>query len=168
MIAGVVILFNGFLLFTYVAHFPAAWAVGRAFLLPLQHRRSRSWSCLALRWHCGPGSRHWFAANARLAARYWPGGRGADPRCYPLAGAPLLRFDRDTPQPELRELGHRGRAHLQPGDRLALLLPGDTEDSVGSLLRGVLLFTPPRRPGLDIHIETSVSPATLASAAAAG
>ena len=35
MIAGVVVLFNGFLLFTYVAHFPAGMGVGRAFILSL-------------------------------------------------------------------------------------------------------------------------------------
>jgi hypothetical protein len=84
----------------------------------------------------------------------------------PVAGAPLLRFDRDMPQPELRQLGHAAAAYLKPGDRVALMLPKDYEDSIGSFMRGVLLFTPPRRPGLDFRIETDVTPATLAAATA--
>ena len=113
-----------------------------------------------------PWAAAWLAANARLAAR---AGRVAVGLAllFPVAGVPLLRFDRDTPQPELRRLGHEAAAYLQPRDRLALLLPGDSEDSIGSFLRGVMLFTPPRRPGLDFRIETSVSQATLASVAAA-
>ena len=165
MIAGVVILFNGFLLFTYVAHFPAAWALGAHSYFRYNTQVSLL-VMLGLAVALRAWVATWFAANARLAAR---AGRVAVVLILllPVAGAPLLRFDRDTPQPELRRLAHETAAHLQPGDRLALLLPGDTEDSIGSFLRGVLLFTPPRRPGLDFHIETSVSPATLASAAAA-
>jgi hypothetical protein len=166
MIAGAVVLFNGFLLFTYVAHFPAAWALGAHSYF----RYNTQLSLLVLlglvvglrAWVAG-----WFTANTRRAA--WAGGAAVVlALLMPLAGAPLLRFDRDPPQPALRRLGHEAAAHLQPGDRLALLLPGETDDSIGSFLRGVLLFTPPRRPGLDFHTETSVSPATLASVAAAG
>ena len=47
-------------------------------------------------------------------------------------------------------------------------MPGDTDDSVGSTLRGVLLFTPPRWPGLDIRTETNADAPTLAKVAAAG
>lgn len=86
----------------------------------------------------------------------------------PVAIAPMLRFDLDTPQPELWRLGHAAAAYVQPGERLALLLPGDTDDAVGSMLRGVLLFTPPRRPGLDFGVETGTGPGTLQQAAAAG
>jgi hypothetical protein len=86
----------------------------------------------------------------------------------PLAGAPLLRFDRDPPQPALRRLAQDAAAYLHPGDRLALLLPGDYEDAMGSFLRGLLLFSPPRRPGLDIRTERFVTPATLGTVAAAG
>ncbi len=166
MIAGVVVLFNGFLLFTYVAHFPAAWALGAHSYFRYNTQVSllvMLGLAVALRtWIAA-----WFATNTPLAAR---AGRAAVALVLllPAVGAPLLRFDRDTPQPELRRIAHEAAARLQPGDRLALLLPGDTEDSIGSFLRGVLLFTPPRWPGLDIHTETSVSATTLASAAAAG
>ena len=165
MIAGVVILFNGFLLFTYVAHFPPEWALGA-------HSYFRYNTQVSLLVMVGlvvelrPWAAARLAANARFAA---PAGRVAVTLAllFPVAGVPLLRFDRGTPQPELRRLGHEAAAYLQPGDRLALLLPRDSEDSIGSFLRGVMLFTPPRRPGLEFRIETSVSPATLATVAAA-
>jgi hypothetical protein len=47
-------------------------------------------------------------------------------------------------------------------------VPEDADDSVGSMLRGVLLFTPPRRAGLDIRTETKADAPTLAALAAAG
>ena len=66
----------------------------------------------------------------------------------------MLRFDLDPPQPLLWDLGHQVARRVRPGDRLALLVPGDVNDSVGSMLRGVILFTPPRRPELDIATKT--------------
>jgi hypothetical protein len=109
----------------------------------------------------------WLAAHEQVA-RKGAATAVAAVLLLPVAGAPLLRFDRDAPQPELRRLGNAAATYLQPGDKLALLLPHDTDDSVGSYLRGVLLFTEPRRLGLDFRDETQVTPATLGTAAAAG
>ena len=86
----------------------------------------------------------------------------------PPAIAGMLRFDLDPPQPLIWHLGHQVAHHVQPGDRLALLLPDDTYDSVGSMLRGVLLFTSPRRPDLDITTATKADAATLLADAKAG
>ena len=166
MIVGVIILFNGFLLFTYVAHFPAPWALGA-------HSYFRYNTQISLLLMLGfvvalrPWVAGWVVANTRHAVQ---AGRAcvAAALLLPVAGVPLLRFDRDTPQPELRRLGQAAAAYLKPGDRLALLLPGDNEDAIGSFLRGVLLFSPPRRPGMDFLTETIVNPDTLASVAAAG
>ena len=164
MIAGVVILFNGFLLFTMsrISRPSGRWAHIHTSATTLG---SPSWSCLGWWSNCGPGPRHG-GGETRACG---PAGRAAVGLAllFPVAGVPLLRFDRGTPQPELRRLGREAAAYLQPGDRLALLLPRDSEDSIGSFLRGVMLFTPPRRPGLEFRIETSVSLATLASVAAA-
>jgi hypothetical protein len=166
MIGGVVVLFNGFLVFTYVAHFPAEWALGA-------HSYFRYNTQVSLLLMLGfvvalrPWLARWLAAHEQVA-RKGAVIAVAAALLLPVAGAPLLRFDRDAPQPELRALGNAAAAFLQPGDRLALLLPNDTDDSVGSYLRGVLLFTAPRRPGLDFHIETEVTPATLGAVAAAG
>ncbi|HEY7578072.1 MAG TPA: hypothetical protein VH855_10785 [Acetobacteraceae bacterium] len=166
MICGVIVLFNGFLLFTYVAHFPAEWALGAHSYFRYNTQVSLLLMLgfvVALRpWLAG-----WLAARPGFA-RKGAAGAVAAALVLPLAAAPLLRFDRDTPQPELRRLGNAVATRLQPGDRLALLLPYDTDDSIGSYLRGVLLFTEPRRPGLDFRTETEVSPATLGTVAAAG
>ena len=165
MIGGVIVLFNGFLLFTYVAHFPAPWALGA-------HSYFRYNTQVSLLLMLGfvvalrPWVVAWAAANRRCAI--WAShGVVALALLLPVAGAPLLRFDLDTPQPELRLLAQNATAFLHPGDRLALLLPEDNEDAIGSFLRGLLLFSPPRRTGLDFHIETAVDPTTLATAAAA-
>jgi hypothetical protein len=166
MIGGVIVLFNGFLLFTYVAHFSASWALGA-------HSYYRYNTQVSLILMLGlvvalrPWAAVWVASYAGFATRL---GQAAIALVImlPVAGAPLLRFDRDTPQPEVRKLVREADAYLHPGDRLALLLPGDNEDAVGSFLRGLLLFSPPRHPGLEIHTETSVAPVTLGIVAAAG
>ncbi len=166
MSSSVIVLFNGFLLFTYVAHFPAEWALGA-------HSYFRYNTQISLLLMLGlvvalrPWLAQWLAAHQEVARK------GALTvvalaLLLPLAGAPLLRFDRDPPQPELRRLGNAAATYLQPSDKLALLLPHDTDDSVGSYLRGVLLFTEPRRLGLDFRVETAVTPATLAAVAVAG
>jgi hypothetical protein len=166
MICGVIVLFNGFLLFTYVAHFPAEWALGA-------HSYFRYNTQISLLLMLGfvvalrAGAAEWLAARPEVA-RKGAAGAVAVALVLPLAAMPLLRFDRATPQPELRRLGNAVAAHLRPGDRLALLLPHDTDDSIGSYLRGVLLFTEPRRLGLDFRTETEAWPATLETVAAAG
>jgi hypothetical protein len=114
-----------------------------------------------------PWLAQWLAAHQQVA-RKGAVAAVAMALLLPVAGAPLLRFDREAPQPELRRLGNAAAAYLQPGDKLALLLPNDTDDSIGSYLRGVLLFTEPRRGGLDFRIETEVTPAALETVAAAG
>ncbi len=166
LIAGVILLFTGFLLFTYVAHFPPEWAV-RAHSFFRYESQVSLLVMLGLVVALRPLAAGWLAAHARRARQAGAAAVGLI-LLLPIAIAPLLRFDLDTPQPELWRLGHAAAAYVRPGERLALLLPGDTDDAVGSMLRGVLLFTPPRRPGLDFRIETGAGPAALQAAAAAG
>ena len=166
LIAGTIVLFNGFLLFTYVAHFPPYDAVQAHSYFRYETQVSllvMLGLTLALREFVA----RWLAQHRR-PARYAAVVAVALLLAGPVAAAPLLRFDLDAPQPALWQLGHAAAAFVRPGDRLALLLPGDEDDSVGSLLRGVLLFTPPRRPGLDLRTETGAAPAALQAVAAAG
>ena len=166
LIAGVILLFNGFLLFTYVAHFPPAWAVAA-------HSYARYEAQISLLVMLGLA-----VALRPYVARRMPanGGRGryagivavAAILVLPIVGMRMLRFDLDFPQPELWQLGHAVAEQLQSGDRLALVLPGDTDNSVGSMLRGVMLFTPPRRPGLDFHMATGSVASGLRDAMNAG
>jgi hypothetical protein len=84
----------------------------------------------------------------------------------PVVTAPLLRFDLDMPQPLVWDMAKRLAPLLQDGDRLALLLPGDN-DSVATMLSGVLRDTAPRRH-IDVLRRTTADAATLDDAAAAG
>jgi hypothetical protein len=85
----------------------------------------------------------------------------------PLGYAYRLRFDLDMPQPLVRSLATNLKAYLTDGDRLALLLPGDN-NSVATMIAGVLTDTPPRRRGLDLLPRNTADPATLDEAARLG
>lgn len=166
MIAGTTLGFNAFLVFTYIAHFPPLMAAQA-------HSYYRYSTQLSLLVMLGlvvafrPVVAGWLARTAVHARRLAISAMGLI-LLLPLPLVSLLRFDLDAPQPALWRLGHRAAALIAPQDRLALLVPGDTDDSVGSMLRGVLLFTPPARPGLDLRTETTADAATLARDAAAG
>ncbi len=165
--AGLVAGFNAFLLFTYVAHFPAVWAVNA-------HSYFRYMSQLSLVVMLGlatwlrPAAASWLARWPEPWRRRAATGAVALAVLLPVAGARLLRFDLDAPQPLLWNLAHRTAALVPDGTHLALVLPGDGDDAAGSLLRGVLLFTPPRRPHLDFRTELAATPAALEDARAAG
>lgn len=164
--AGVTLLFNAFLVFTYIAHFPPAMAVQA-------HSYFRYVTQLSLlgmlglvvmlrptvaQWVARLGDRVWYARTAAIGLIV----------VLPLLLVPALRFDLEAPQPEVWQLGHQVAARIAPDARLAIVVPGDTDDAVGSMLRGVLLFTPPARPKLDLRTETTADPATLAALATAG
>lgn len=166
LIAGTTVLFNAFLVFTYIAHFPPPMAAQA-------HSYFRYATQLSLLVMLGlvvmlrPMVAGWVS---RLGDRVRPA------RCaavglillLPLALVPALRFDLEAPQPVVWQLGHQVAARIAPDAHLAIVVPGDTDDAVGSMLRGVLLFTPPARPLLDLRTETTADPATLAALAASG
>jgi hypothetical protein len=85
----------------------------------------------------------------------------------PLGYAYRLRFDLDMPQPLVRSLANNVKPFLADGDRLALLLPGDN-DSVATMIEGVLTETAPRRSGLDLLRRSTADTATLDEAARLG
>ena len=85
----------------------------------------------------------------------------------PLVYAYRLRFDLDMPQPLVRSLAAHLKPYLADGDRLALLLPGDN-DSVATMLAGLLADTAPRRTRLDLLRRDTADPATLDEAARLG
>jgi hypothetical protein len=85
----------------------------------------------------------------------------------PIAFAKRLRFDLDMPQPLAWGLAKKLSPYLSDGGRLALLLPGDN-DSVATMIAGVLADTPPRRHVLDLLRRNTADPATLEEAARLG
>jgi hypothetical protein len=164
--AGCTLLFNAFLVVTYVAHFPPSMAVQA-------HSYFRYDTQLSLLIILGlvvmlrPLVAQWLG---RWGDRVRPARRAAVVLILvlPLVLVPALRFDLDAPQPVLWQLGHQAAERIAPDARVAIVVPGDTDDAVGSMLRGVLLFTPPARPRLDLRTETNADPATFAALAAAG
>jgi len=164
--AGVVVLFNGFLVATYVVHFPAEMAADAHSYFRYASQLSLV-VILALTVAARPFVADWLT---KVPARVRYGGVAAIVLvlAIPPAIAGMLRYDLQPPQPLLWDLGHRVAAEIQPGERLALLVPGDVYDSVGSMLRGVILFTTPRRPGLDIQTRTQADASTLEEVASAG
>jgi hypothetical protein len=85
----------------------------------------------------------------------------------PVAFAKRLRFDLDMPQPLVWDLAKKVSPYLSDGGRLALLLPGDN-DSVATMISGVLADAPPRRHMLDLLRRNTADAATLDEAARLG
>jgi hypothetical protein len=85
----------------------------------------------------------------------------------PIAFVKRLRFDLDMPQPLVWDLAKNLSQRLRDGDRVALLLPGDN-DSVATMLSGVLAYTPPRRRMLDLLRRDTADPTTLDEATRLG
>ncbi|MDE2517712.1 MAG: hypothetical protein KGL12_16925 [Rhodospirillales bacterium] len=160
--------FNAFLLLAYVAHFDTTMAE-RA------HSYFRYSSQLSLLMMLGltlalrPRAVQWCARLSARTCHMLTRGAVALILLLPIAGAPLLRFDRDTPQHELWALGEAAARRLPAQAHLALLVPGDVYDGVGSFLRGVMLFAGhPARPHLLVHTADRADPALLARLAHRG
>ena len=116
-----------------------------AFLFPLQHASVAGAGRWRWRWRRGIWPRQRLARRARPASVV----AIAVALIGPLAFAQRLRFDLAMPQPLVWDLAAVLKPHLTDDDRLALLLPGDN-DSVATMLGGVLRDVPPRRPRLDL------------------
>jgi hypothetical protein len=160
-------LFNGFLLFTYVAHFPAEWSVnGQNYFRYMT--QTALMVVLAYAAWLAPGAADWWRRWPEVRRRRAGSIVVALSAAAPLLALPLLRFDLYPPQPAVWTLGQRASAMIADGDRVALLLPGDTADAAGSMLRGIILFAPPRRHRIDFRTMQTADAATLDAVAAAG
>jgi hypothetical protein len=85
----------------------------------------------------------------------------------PVAFLGLLRFDLEPPALRVWRLAAQFAPGLGAGERVALIVPGDT-GSVGTMLATVLRTAPPRRPDLDLDIVETLAPDTLDRLAAQG
>jgi len=163
--AATFLLYNGFLVVTYIGHFPGVMSVEA-------HSYFRYNTHLALliefalvvtiRNRLAP----WLASRPGLGRKL---GIAAIVLALlvPAGFARRLRFDFDMPQPVVQQLARQLAPELKDGDKLALLLPGDT-NSVDWALSTMLHFTPPRRPGLDLKFWDRADPAAFDEAAAGG
>jgi hypothetical protein len=162
--ASLLALYNGFLLLTYIGLFSGEMSIqAHSFFRYNTHLSLVLVLALALaardlgigQWLVGKPSR--VVSALALAAAL----------LAPLGYAYRLRFDLDMPQPLVRNLATNLKAYLADGDRLALLLPGDN-NSVATMLAGVLTDTPPRRRRLDLLRRNTADPAMLDEAARLG
>jgi hypothetical protein len=162
--AAVFVLYNGFLIVTYVAHFSAEMATeAHSYFRYNTHLSLILVLSLALtvceltpsEW-AEPRRRRGLAAFAIVLAL-----------AAPAAFAERLRFDIEMPQPLVWIMAAELKPYLKDHDRLALLLPGD-DGEIGDLLSGYLASAPPRRRGLDTTRYQTVDMATLDAAANKG
>ena len=150
-------LYNGFLLLTYIGLFSGDMSIqAHSFFRYNTHLALVLVLALAL------------AARDLGIGQWLVGGRAravgrlvlAIAVLAPLGYAYRLRFDLDMPQPLVRSLATKLKAYLSDGDRLALLLPGDN-NSVATMITGVLTDTPPRRRNLDLLRRNAADPGML-------
>jgi hypothetical protein len=149
------LLYNGFLVLTYIGHFPGVMSLEA-------HSYFRYNTHLSLLLLLGVALQLRRLAPAVLATR--PRRRligialVGSMLLAPIGFAQRLRFDLEPPQPLIRALAHQLAPHLKPDERLALLLPGDN-GSTGTALEAALRYEPPRRPALDLKQIFSADPA---------
>jgi hypothetical protein len=85
----------------------------------------------------------------------------------PLGARILLRFDQDQPQPQLRFLARQLGEAIAPDARIALILPRDNSTSAMAL-ESLLRNDQPRRPDITVLNVPWPGPASLDEAAAKG
>ena len=165
--AAAIVFDNGFILFTYVAHFEPSWAVQA-------HSYFRYMAQLSLLVMIGlvvllgpPFSRLLGTCSATTRGRL-EGVAIAAILAAPFIGLHYLRFDLEAPQPELARMVEAAKPVLRTDEPLAVLVPDDHDDIAGSYLRGLLLFEAPRLRFPSVATKDSVGAPMLAQLAAAG
>jgi hypothetical protein len=162
--AALFVLYNIFIFMTYIAVFPTEMSgAAHSYFRYNTHLSLVLVLALALT-----------ARDLGAAARIWERPSRAANAAFlgfallaPVAFVKRLRFDLDMPQPLVWDLAKKLPPYLSDGGRLALLLPGDN-DSVATMISGVLADTPPRRHTLDLLRRNTADAATLEEAARLG
>ncbi|HXY98734.1 MAG TPA: hypothetical protein VEI03_01950 [Stellaceae bacterium] len=155
LFAGVAIVYNAALFFTYIAHFSGE--IGAS-----------AHSYFRYNTHLGPLLMLTLVRLARDLAlpRGWTLTRVgrvvaiAAALASPVIFFPFLRFDLDAPRQRAWLLAASASPALDRDRRLALLLPGDN-DSLATMLEGLIRFAPPRHLDAELRVVTRLAPATL-------
>ncbi|HEV2550947.1 MAG TPA: hypothetical protein VGU20_26780 [Stellaceae bacterium] len=166
LFAAVLALYNGALLFTYVAHFQGEiGAAAHSYFRYNTHLGLALVLALVLmareiarerRWHLPERSAQSVAALAIIAVLVTP-----------VAFLGYLRFDLEPPQQRAGLFAAEAQRALAGGERLALILPGDN-GSLQTMLEGLIRLTPPRYPSAELYTVDMMSSNTLERLAAAG
>jgi hypothetical protein len=138
---GVTLLYTGFLVFTYVAHFPGEiGASAHSFF-----RYNTHLGLLATLAIVVFARESWIRRGAPDLGGGWSAVAVAAivlAVAAPVASAGWTRSDRKLPQPYVWDLAAWTAPYLKDGDRVALLLPGDNR-SVALMLRVAIAISPP-------------------------
>lgn len=167
IVAVVVLVFNGYLLTAYVGHFPPEWAIRAHAYFRYMSQLSLA-AMLALIMRVAPKAIAIFTHHFRIKSRFVPAAAITMASILPVLFVPLLRFDLLPPEPQLRALARQLADQVGASDKLGLLLPADGEDYAGSLMRGMLMFLPPRLHPLDFKTVPKADAQTLESMKAEG
>jgi hypothetical protein len=162
LLLGTCALYDVFLLFAYVAHFsPKMSADAHSFFRYNTHLSLLLVLALTTVVRAEFEERGWAPSwgRRRLAAGFFVLASLA----VPIAFAQRLRFDLVMPQPLVRALGHDLAALLQPDDKLALVLPGDDNNSVAVMLESVLRYEAPRVPRVELTVFNRFDDGTLST-----
>ena len=161
LLVGTWVLYDGFLLWTYVAHFaPEMGADAHSFFRYNTHLSMLLVLALTTlarsvfeerKWAPSWGRRRLAAAALVLACL-----------AVPVGFAKRLRFDLVMPEPLVRALGHDLGRLLKPDDKLALVLPGDNK-SVRLMLESVMRYETPRLPRVELAVFKSLDDGTLSA-----
>lgn len=161
LLVGTCVLYNVFLLLTYVAHFtPEMGADAHSFFRYNTHLSMLlvlalvTWgrsSYEERKWAPSWGKRR-LAASALVLASL----------AVPIGFAKRLRFDLVMPEPLVRALGHDLGTLLKPDDKLALVLP-EENNSVAVMLQSVMRYEAPRLPRVELTVFKSFDDRTLSA-----
>ncbi|MGO8916450.1 MAG: hypothetical protein ACLQJR_11140 [Stellaceae bacterium] len=162
LFAGVTAFYNAALFFTYIAHFDGDIAAS-------------AHSYFRYNTHLGPLLMLTLVVLARdlEVSRGWAQSRAARAAAIAAAVASpviffsFLRFDLEPSQQRAWLLAAAASPALDRDPHLALLLPGDN-DSLATMLDGLIRFTPPRHVDAELDAVAHLAPGTLDALAAAG
>jgi hypothetical protein len=159
---GVTLLYTGFLVFTYVAHFPGEiGASAHSFFRYNSHLGLLATLAIVVF-----ARESWIRRGAPDLGRGWSTVAVAAivlAVAAPLASAGWTRSDRRQPQPYIWDLAAWVAPYLSDGDRVALLLPGDNR-SVALMLRVAIAISPPYHMLADFTDTPRDDPASLQKA----
>jgi hypothetical protein len=154
MLAGVALVYNAALLFAYVAHFEGEMGIGAhsyfRYNTHLGLLLMAAFVLLVRRWNWSKLGGHWHRAIPALLV--------LAVLLDPFPFLRLLRFDLEVPNLRAWRLAQEAAAHIAPDERLLLILPGDN-GSVPPTIEGVLRYTPPRRPDVELRVASDFSAA---------
>ncbi len=160
LFAGVAVVYNAALFFTYIAHFGGEiGASAHSYFRYNTHLAPLLMLTLVLLARDVAVPRGWALNRAGRAAAM------AAAAASPVIFFPFLRFDLDAPQQRAWLLAAWTSPVLDRDRRLALLLPGDNQ-SLATMLEALIRFTPPRHFDAELRVVTQLAPATLEALAA--